>query len=63
MTRALSPMINSMNVLMLHTTNAREVARSMEGGNNGGVDGNFFDKRGGGQVYCADWTQGAVDHV
>ena len=42
MTRAILPMINSMNVFMLYTTNAREVTRSVEGGNDGGVDGNFF---------------------
>ena len=42
MTRAILPTINSMNALALHTTHAREVAKSVEGGNNGGVDGNFF---------------------
>ena len=43
-----------MNVLVLHTTNAREVARSVEGGKDGGVDGNFFIE--GGEVGDIVWT-------
>ena len=47
-------MINSMNTLALHTTNAREVTRSVEGGNDGGVDGNFFIE--GREVRDIVWT-------
>ena len=54
MTGAISPTINSMNVLAIDTTNAREVARSMEGGNNRGVDGNFSIE--GGEVRDIVWT-------
>lgn len=43
MARAFLPVSNnSMNALTFHTTNAREVARGMEGGNGSGVNGNFF---------------------